>query len=84
MRVHVLSALEAALSSWLHIEPVRALSVASDQMLDALVAALVAIAAKTNSTHAPAESERDVAVIEGWIHNPSRPLFDLRPGSLTQ
>jgi predicted nuclease with RNAse H fold len=84
VRVHVMAELDDALSSWLDIEPVRALSVASDHVLDALVSALVAIAAKTRSTYAPTDSERDAALVEGWIHVPSRPLADLRPDSLTQ
>jgi Protein of unknown function (DUF429) len=81
VRVHIVSELDSALSSWLDIEPVRGPSVASDDVLDALVAALVAIAARTNSTHAPGESERDVALVEGWIHVPSGRLADLRPDS---
>ena len=79
VRVHVVAELDAALSSWLDLAPVRAPCVASDHVLDALVSALVVIAAKTESTYAPAGSERDAALVEGWIHVPSRPLADLRP-----
>ncbi len=79
VRHRVVADLDAALESWLDIEPVRERCTESDHVLDALVSGLVAIAATAGSTHPPANLQRGAALIEGWIHVPSRPLPDLRP-----
>jgi predicted nuclease with RNAse H fold len=49
----------------------RALCVASDHVLDALLCALVARAAATDRTHQPpSQLDREVIAREGWIHLP--------------
>jgi predicted nuclease with RNAse H fold len=83
VRTQVVSEFDAYVSSWLDLGPVRAQCVASDHVLDALVSALVAIAARTRATYLPVDSELDAALVEGWIHVPSKPLADLRPDGLT-
>ena len=79
VRHRVVADLDAALESWLDIEPVRERCVESDHVLDALVSGLVAIAATAGSTYPPTNVERGAAVVEGWIHVPSCPLAELRP-----
>ena len=79
VRRHIVAKLESALGSWLDLQPAREACVESDHVLDALLSALVAIAAKTASTHAPIESQCDAAQREGWIHVPSSSLSLLRP-----
>ncbi|MDE3222918.1 MAG: DUF429 domain-containing protein [Acidobacteriota bacterium] len=53
----------------------------SDDVLDALVSALVAWAASRGQTHRVATQEYDLNLVrrEGWIHVPSRPLEELDP-----
>ena len=79
VRHRVVTELERALVSWLDLQPARQACVQSDHVLDALISALVAIAAKTASTHTPTESQRDAARREGWIHVPSNSLSSLGP-----
>lgn len=79
VRHRVMADIDAALGSWLDIELVRGRGAESDHVLDALVSGLVAIAATASSTHPPTNLQRKAALIEGWIHLPSRPLSDLRP-----
>jgi predicted nuclease with RNAse H fold len=79
VRHRLVADLDAALQSWLDIEPVRQRCTESDHVLDALVSGLVAIAATAGSTHPPTNLQRSAALAEGWIHLPSRPLPDLRP-----
>lgn len=79
VRRRIVAELDRALAGWLDVQPVREVCVRSDHVLDALLSALVAIAAKTSSTHLPAEHQRDAALQEGWIHVPSRSLSALRP-----
>ena len=67
------------LAAWLALELVRARCITSDHVLDALVCALVAIAAKAGATHMPSEDQRQAALIEGWIHVPSTPLTAIAP-----
>ena len=56
---------------WLDVTTEQSdLIVAKDDALDALVAALIARAAKIGLTIRPAEDERSTAVTEGWIHVP--------------
>lgn len=50
----------------------------TDHNLDALVAALTALAAFKGQTHPPDHSEMDCAKSEGWIHLPSRSLTELK------
>ena len=79
VRRRIVAELETALASWLDLQPVGEACVQSDHVLDALLSALVAIAAKTSSTHPPADHQRDAALREGWIHVPSRSISALRP-----
>ena len=53
------------LAAWLALELVRARCITSDHVLDALVCALVAIAAKAGATHMPSEDQRQAALIKG-------------------
>lgn len=50
----------------------RAACVASDDVLDAVLAALVAREGAAGRTVGPADKERDDALVEGWIHVPVR------------
>jgi len=59
----------AGLEAWVDVADVHAVSLASDDMLDAVVAALTAHAAAEGFTSRPAEGpELDAALVEGWIH----------------
>ena len=59
----------AGLGSWVDVADVYEASLASDDVLDAVVAALTACAAATGSTRQPLDgAERSAALIEGWIH----------------
>ncbi|HEY0636667.1 MAG TPA: DUF429 domain-containing protein [Pseudonocardiaceae bacterium] len=51
---------------------------ASDHAFDAVIAALTARAAALGRTTPPSAGQRAVALTEGWIAVPSRPLADLR------
>ena len=56
---------------WLEVTVEQSeLIVARDDALDALVASLIARAAKIGLTIQPSEQERERAVTEGWIHVP--------------
>lgn len=79
VRNRVIDRIATDTSSWLDLEPVRAAAAASDHVLDALLCALVAMAAKSGATHPPTPAEREAALIEGWVHVPSRPLADSVP-----
>ena len=79
VRAEVVDAIEVAVGGWLDLQQVRARCVTSDHVLDALVCALVAIAAKSGATHMPAEDQRQAALIEGWIHVPSTSLAAIAP-----
>jgi len=79
VRQRIVAELEGTLASWLDLQPARQACVESDHVLDALISALVAIAAKIASTHPPTECQRDAARREGWIHLPSSSLSSLRP-----
>jgi hypothetical protein len=79
VRRRIVAELESALMRWLDLEPAEDSCVESDHVLDALLSALVAIAAKTRSTHPPADHQLTAADREGWIHVPSRPLSELNP-----
>ena len=79
VRRRIVAELDSALAGWLDLQPVREACVQSDHVLDAMVSALVAIAANTSSTHPPTDHQRDAARREGWIHVPSRSLSALRP-----
>lgn len=79
VRTLVVDALAGVVCDWLDLEPVRARCIASDHVLDALVCALVAIAAVAGATHPPSDHQRSAALVEGWIHVPATPLSTLGP-----
>lgn len=79
VRARVLDAIEAAVGGWLDLQQVRNQSIASDHVLDALLSALVALAAKAGATHVPTEAQRTAALVEGWIHVPSTSLSTIAP-----
>lgn len=79
VREQVVDAIESAVREWLDLELVRTRCVASDHVLDALVCALVAIAAKVGATYLPSNDQCQAALIEGWIHVPSTPLAAISP-----
>jgi hypothetical protein len=61
------------------VDPRRRLDLVEreDDYLDALVCALVARAAELGLTHRPDPAQRELALVEGWIHIPSEPLAAL-------
>jgi predicted nuclease with RNAse H fold len=63
---------------WLDLGAAVTLCRESDHTLDAVVSALIALAARLGFTHSPTTpADFDLAVREGWIHLPSGSLFDL-------
>ena len=77
-RERIMSTIAEQSASWLVVEPaLRDESVDSDHSLDALVSALVALAACAGATYrAPSES-KEAARREGWIHVPSETFTSL-------
>ncbi len=73
-RGHLVDALKVA-APWLKLGEHEADIRASDDALDALICALVARCVWLGLTHPP--RDRAVALREGWIHVPSRPLSEL-------
>lgn len=74
-RSDIVSAIATATDSWLDTSTVQDACVESDHTLDALISALIAIAAQNNGTYCPASvEEQRLANIEGWIHVPTKPL----------
>lgn len=74
----IVSALTTATSPWLATSSsLRERAVESDHVLDALVCALVAVAAKAGVTHRVPPDDGVVAAREGWIHVPKVSLVDL-------
>jgi predicted nuclease with RNAse H fold len=77
-RGRLIEAIASLGSSWLVLATsLRDEAVRSDHALDALVCALVALAAKLGATTGVPEVDREVARREGWIHVPSRPLTEV-------
>lgn len=70
LRGDLVDALVAA-APWVDLDVVSGSCRSSDHCLDAVVSALVALAAKHGLTMLPANDERELAVVEGWIHLPS-------------
>jgi predicted nuclease with RNAse H fold len=74
-RERIVSELARAGAPWLDLDvTLRDAAVASDHALDALVCALVALAAHARATHAIPEDRIDAARREGWIHVPYESL----------
>jgi predicted nuclease with RNAse H fold len=66
-----------AAAPWLDLGAVQSACVASDDVLDALLCALVALASRFRATSAPRESDVADALSEGWIHVPTEALVGL-------
>jgi predicted nuclease with RNAse H fold len=80
VRAGVLDQVTAAVGGWLELGEVTEDAVASDHVLDALLAALVAVAVRQDATARPRDDvERALALEEGWIHVPTVALDALRP-----
>jgi hypothetical protein len=63
---------------WLNLGDAEAVCLASDHALDAIVSALVAMAARLGLTRPPTTSaDMALAVREGWIHLPTGSLTEL-------
>jgi predicted nuclease with RNAse H fold len=65
---------ELGATPWLDLGAVASICVASHDVLDALVCALIAAATVAGATLRPDDHERDLAAVEGWIHVPILPL----------
>jgi predicted nuclease with RNAse H fold len=72
-RMHIIDFIAGQLPAWID-EPARAASIDSDHVLDALISALVGLAAARGFTTRPSEAEREIALLEGWIDVPTEPL----------
>ncbi len=69
-RARMLAAL-AEVAPWLHLgDAVTEASLTSDHAFDAVICALVALAAHLGLTHAVPPGDRETALREGWIHVP--------------
>lgn len=80
VRAAVLDVLDARCGHWLDLSAVRDAAVASDHVLDALLAALVMVAVSAGATLVPRDGpERRAALAEGWIHVPTVELEALAP-----
>jgi predicted nuclease with RNAse H fold len=79
VRESIVEALSERTATWLELGALEGACVASDHVLDALVCALVAVAAQAGSTTAPDPDEVGMARREGWIHTPTVPLESLTP-----
>jgi hypothetical protein len=78
-RAAIVEAIGVATNRWLDITSITDRCVASDHVLDGLVSALVAIAARMAMTETP--SNRSAALTEGWIHIPTTALSDFQPST---
>jgi hypothetical protein len=76
VRDAILSQLAAA-APWLDLGAHRDQLIASDDMLDSVIASLSARAAARQATLLPSRDQGTAAREEGWIHLPSRPLAEL-------
>lgn len=77
VRRTIIDRVSDACDSWLDMDAVVDSCVASDHVLDALLSALVAVAANVGMTHAARNAA--LANVEGWIHVPTVGLATLRP-----
>ena len=79
-RNKIFAAVRTATESWLDLVAVSDKCVDSDHTLDALISAIIALAAQSNATSCPKSAEDvKLAKTEGWIHVPIRPLELIRP-----
>jgi predicted nuclease with RNAse H fold len=78
IRSSMLDQIEAGTASWLEVdEALYEAAMRSDHVFDALICALVAVAAKAQLTYAPPSEDLGAARREGWIHVPRGELCDL-------
>ncbi len=78
VRRSMLNEIAARSETWLEIDPaLRDAALRSDHVFDAVICALVALAAKAGLTHRPPPEEREAARREGWIHVPTGEFEDL-------
>jgi predicted nuclease with RNAse H fold len=70
----------AASAPWLDLQGYGGLLAASDDMFDAVIAALTARAVSLGQTLRPGTGHAAAALSEGWIHLPSGPLSGLTDG----
>jgi len=78
-RSTIVEAIADATQTWLDLTTIVDRCVRSDHILDGLVSALVAIAARHSKTATPEDPA--AALTEGWIHVPTGPLALVRPES---
>jgi len=77
-RTAITSSIATATESWLDVSAVQHACVESDHTLDALISALIAVAAQSNGTSCPeTDEELRLANTEGWIHVPTKPLAQI-------
>lgn len=76
-RTTIVNAIRSATNPWLDLSAIADRCVASDHVLDGLVSALVAIAARSSQTEIP--DDPSAALTEGWIHIPTTALNELQP-----
>lgn len=81
-RRRIVDELAQAVERWLDLGPVEDLCVDSGHVLDGLVSALVAVAAKSDATQTASDAEVPMALLEGWIHVPTEALSDLEPSRM--
>jgi hypothetical protein len=83
VRETIVGRAEAIGAGWLMLPPeAKAACLDSDDALDAFVSSLVARAAATGRTIAPAVGQRGAAQREGWIHLPEQASIEsLAPGA---
>ncbi len=77
VRARIADELRISCRAWLDVDAIGARAVESDHVLDALVCALVAVAARSGATHRPPGAQDALARHEGWIHVPRGTLTDL-------
>jgi len=79
-REKIMSSLSSATESWLELSAVQAGCITSDHTLDALLSAVIALAAQNGFTARPeTEEELRLAKTEGWIHVPLKDLQEICP-----
>jgi hypothetical protein len=80
-RRELVAEVTAATSRWLELtDEDRELLIASDDILDALISAIVGRAVQMEGTLRIPDAHRRIAASEGWIHLPERrPLSKFRP-----
>jgi predicted nuclease with RNAse H fold len=77
-RQRIIEEIEQHSETWLDVAPtLHDAAIASDHELDALVSALVALAARAHATYPVPPESKEAARREGWIHVPSEEFSSL-------